>query len=146
MTSSRSRPRAAMHDACRSFAVAAVAAVFVFAGGALLAAEDDDAAEDAKVAHDALVKAIGRGKDLFHSKDLGRKTCASCHENAEKPNLNLVTRPFVYPKYSTKARTVVSMGQKINEMITAKTGGKALDLAGADIAAIEAYVVSLKAK
>jgi cytochrome c len=134
-----------MRRPCRSF-LAAIAAVTVFASGALFAEDDDDAAADAKLRKEALDKAVARGKDLFRAKELGRKTCASCHENADKPNLNLATRQFCYPAYSPKAKAVVSMGQKINEMITTKSGGKALDLAGTDVAAIEAYVVSLKTK
>ena len=133
-----------MRRSCRSFLVLGAAAASIWAGSALSAEEDDDAAQDEKVKKEALDKAVARGKALFASKELGRKTCASCHENPDKPNLNLVTRPFRYPAYSTKAKAVVSMGQKINEMITSKSGGKGIDLGGTDIAALEAYVVSLK--
>jgi cytochrome c len=141
-----------MRNSFRTLAIAAVAAsAAVFgAGTALQAGGEDDAAEDAaaeKVAKDALDKAVERGKELFHSKELGKKACASCHENPEKPNLALTTRSFSYPAYSKKRKSIVSMGQKINEMLTARTGAaKEMDLGSADIVAIEAYVMSLKKK
>jgi len=139
-----------MRNSFKALAVAAVAATLFCAGTNLLAGGDDDAAEDAsaaKVAKDALDKAVEQGNKLFHSKELGKKSCASCHENPEKPNLALTTRSFSYPAYSKKRKSIVSMGQKINEMLTARSGAaKEMDLAGADIVAIEAYVMSLKKK
>jgi cytochrome c len=140
-----------MRNSVKALAVAAAAvAVALFCAGASLHAADDDAAEDAaaaKVAKDALDKAVEQGNKLFHSKELGKKSCASCHENPEKPNLALTTRSFAYPAYSRKKKSIVSMGQKINEMLTARSGAaKEMDLAGADIVAIEAYVMSLRKK
>jgi cytochrome c len=127
----------------------AAALAAVLATGAALGGPDEDSedAEAKKAAQDALDKAVARGKELFHGNTLGKKTCASCHENAEKPNLNLPAMNLDYPRYSRKAKGVISMGQKINEMITSKTGGgKAFDLASADLVALEAYVVSLRKK
>jgi len=139
-----------MRNSCKVLAVVGVAALaaFVVAGTTLQAGGDDDAADDAaaaKVAKDALDKAVEQGNKLFHSKELGKKSCASCHENPEKPNLALKSRPFSYPAYSKKKKSIVSMSQKINEMVTARSGAaKEMDLAGADIVAIEAYIASLK--
>ena len=142
-----------MRKIFKALAVTAVAASAAFFAGTALHAGDEDAdsakaAEDQKLADDALAKAVSRGNELFRSKDLGgKKTCASCHENAENPKLDLKTRVFSYPRYSRKAKAIVSMGQKINEMLAGKSGGaKAMDLAGADIIAIEAYIASLKKK
>src|SRR5262245_56741194 len=97
----------------RTLAVAAAVAAVTFARSRLLAGDDDDADSAAaqKAAQDALDKAVARGKDLFHSGDLGKKACASCHENAEKPQLNLSTRSFAYPAFSKRARAVISLGQ-----------------------------------
>jgi len=131
----------------RTLVVVGVAAfTAVFAGAALHAGDDDDEDAAAKqVMADALTKAVARGNDLFHSKEGVKKSCATCHENPEKPQFNLSTRAFNYPAYSRKAKAVVSMGMKINEMLTTKSGGaKEMDLKGADIVAIEAYVKSLK--
>ena len=135
----------------RTLAVAAVAALFaVFAGAAVHAGDDDDGGDDAEAKQleaAALTKAIARGNELFRSKDGLKKTCASCHENPEKPQFNLATRAYSYPRYSRKAKNVVSLGMKINEMLTNKSGAaKEMDLKGADIIAIEAYVASLKPK
>ena len=131
----------------RTVATAAAAAAFaaVFVGAALHAGDED--AENKKVEDEALAKAVTRGSELFHSKDLGKKSCATCHENPDKPEFNLATRQFGYPKYSRKAKAVVSMGQKINEMLTTKSGAaKEMDAKSPDLVAIEAYVVSLKSK
>ena len=138
-----------MRNSCKVLIVVAAAAVAMATGACLQAAPGDDdegGAEAAKLEKEALDKAVTRGKDLFHGKEIGSKACASCHENAEKPNLDLKTRAFAYPKYSRAAKNVVTMSQKINEMVKSKSRGKELDLAGADVAAIEAYVLSLKAK
>jgi len=135
-----------MNQLGRTMALAAAAAfATVFVGAALHAGDDD--AENAKAEKEALDKAVAKGNELFHSKDLGKKTCAQCHENPDKPELHLDTRSFSYPKYSRKAKVVVSMSQKINEMLTTKSGAaKALPLDGPDVVAIEAYVNSLKKK
>ena len=132
----------------RTSAVAVVAAFVAFFAGAALYADDDDDGDDAeakKLEAEALTKAVARGNELFRSKTGLKKTCASCHENPEKPQFNLATRAYSYPRYSRKAKSVVSLGMKINEMFTNKSGAaKELDLKGADIVAIEAYVMSLK--
>ena len=133
-----------MRKIFRTLAIAAVAAALpVFASSALHA---DDDADNEKVAKEALDKAVARGKDLFHGKDVGPKSCAACHENPDKPNLDLKTRAFCYPAYSKKAKVVVTLQQKINEMVKGNSKGKEMDPAGPDIAALEAYIVSLKAK
>ena len=141
-----------MRNSCKTwFAVAAMAVATVFAGSRLHAGddedEDDDAAATAAIAKEALDKSVVRGNELFRSKALGKKSCASCHEDPEKPNLKLSTRPaaFSYPRYSTKKKVIVTMGQKINEMLSGRSRGKEMDLASADIVALEAYVMSLKA-
>ena len=105
-------------------------------------AEEDPAAL-AKIAKEELTKAIARGKELWESKELGRKTCKQCHEDPDKPEDDLRQRKAVYPAYSRRARRVVTLQQKINEMIKYKARGKELDAAGADVAAIAAYVHSL---
>jgi cytochrome c len=139
-----------MRNSFRNWVVVAVAAgATAFVGAGLYAGEDDkddadDAAEVKKLAQDALDKSVARGKELFHAKNLGKKSCSECHENPDKPQFNLVTRQFGYPAYSVKKRSVVSLGQKINEMLSAKTRGKELELGSADLVALEAYVMSLK--
>jgi cytochrome c len=139
-----------MRKFCKSLVIAGLTAGLTMFTTACLQAGDDDedsgGADDKKVADEALTKAIAKGSELFHSKDLGKKSCASCHENPDKPNINLATRPFAYPAYSKRAKAVVTMPQKINEMMKFSAKGKEFDHAGTDIAAIEAYIVSLRKK
>jgi len=117
-------------------------------GGLLHAADpdDDDAdptGERARVAAAALAKAVERGKALWSSKDLGKKSCASCHEDPEKPNIDLSTRKWSYPAYSRRKRAVLTLQQKVNEMIQYNARGKPLDLDSSDAAALAAYCMSL---
>lgn len=138
-----------MRNSLRNWVVVAVAAAVTgLAGAALCADEDDkdegDAAQNKKVAKEALDKSVARGKELFRSKDLGKKTCAECHENPDKPQFNLVTREWAYPAYSLKKRGVISLGQKINEMLKGKSRGPEMALGSDDLVALEAYVMSLK--
>ena len=113
----------------------------------LASAQDGgDDAEAAKVAQEELTKAIARGKELFESKDLGRKSCKDCHEDPDKPQDDLRERAFSYPSYSRRARRVVTLQQKINEMIKYKARGQELDNDSADIAAIAAFVESIRKK
>ena len=72
------------------------------------------------------------------------ETCKQCHEDADKPEDILADRKWTYPAYSRRARRVVTLQQKINEMIKYKARGKELDTGGADIAALAAYVSSLR--
>jgi cytochrome c len=107
-------------------------------------ADVDADAEAAKVAQEELEKAIARGKELFEGRTLGRKSCQECHEDPDKPEDDLSETEWSYPSYSRRARRVVTLQQKINEMIKFKARGKELDANGADIAAIAAYVTSLR--
>ena len=133
--------------------LASAALVLVCAGTtSLLAGADDDeddeadSAEARKMAMEQLDKAVARGRELWNSKDLGRKTCGSCHDSAEKPALNLATREWSFPAYSRRKRGVVTLHQKIQEMIQFNTRGQPLDDKGPDVAALAAYAMSLKKK
>jgi cytochrome c len=130
----------------------ALAALLALAAGAFTAAclaqdkKDDDApapgqAEAAKAAMD---KALARGKELWNDKSLFKKSCASCHENPDKPQLSMKTRVYSYPAFSRRKKGIVTMHQKIQEMVEYSAVGKPLDDKGTDIAALEAYVRSLK--
>jgi cytochrome c len=137
-----------------SAALAGAAVVAAMGTAVVMAADDDEdddddaaaSAEQQKVAQEALTKAIARGKELWNDPKMGKKTCAKCHDDPEKPKINLTTRPWSYPAYSRRKRNVVTLQQKIQEMIQFNTRGQPLDDKGADIAALEAYVVSLKKK
>ena len=99
--------------------------------------DPEDEAAARKTAEEAMTKAVAHGKDLFHSTTLGKKSCATCHENEEKPGLNFATREFQYPAYSRKKKVVVTMTQKVNDMIVSNARGTALDGDSTDLAALE---------
>lgn len=133
----------------------AVALAAAGAGAALaprpapVAAQDEEAvdpAEAERVAKEELAKAVARGKELFQSRELGKKSCQGCHEDPDKPQDDLREHAWSYPAYSRRARRVVTLQQKINEMIKYKARGQELDANGADIAALAAYVESIRKK
>jgi cytochrome c len=133
-------------------AFALVLTTLAFAQGAsLLFAQDDEAeleAERARVAKEALDKAVARGAELWKDKKLLglRKSCASCHEDPEKPQLNMMTREFQYPAYSRRKRKVVTLQQKLNEMLKYQSKGKELAADSADLGALGAYLNSIRTK
>ncbi len=125
--------------------IAGLAGLAAFAVRPPANAQDDEAAR-AKAEAEALTKAVERGKELFHSKELGRKSCATCHEDPDKPQDDLRTAKFAYPKYSRRKKAVVTLQQKINEMIKYKARGKELEGDSTDLAAIAAYVESIRTR
>ena len=146
-----------MRPFSKTLALVTASALLAGAGTAAVFAQDEDEEEDAgptpeqiQLAKDALAKAVARGKELWGTKDLPsgtvRKSCAQCHDDAEKPKLDLAKREYSYPAYSRRKKGVVTLQQKINEMIKFNGRGKLLDAEGSDIAALEAYVVSLRKK
>ena len=137
----------------RSVVAAAAAALVVAAAGtrSLLAGDDDPetaaaSAEAKKVAQEALDRAVARGKAMWSSKERFGKPCSVCHEAADKPHLNLATIGNSYPHYSKRRKAVVTLQQKIQDMIQFNSRATTLDDKGTDIADLEAYVMSVKRK
>ena len=145
-----------MRPFSKTLALVTAAALLAGAGTAAVFADDDDeddagpTPEQVQLAKDALAKAVTRGKELWGMKELPsgtvRKSCAQCHEDPEKPKLDLTKREYSYPAYSRRKKGVVTLQQKINEMIKFNGRGKLLDAERTDIAALEAYVTSLRKK
>lgn len=112
--------------------------------------DDDDDADDAatkKLAEEAMAKAVARGKEIWNNKDgTMKKSCASCHDDANKPNLDLKTRVYSYPAYHKRKKAIITMHQKLQDMVVQQCRGPALDDKGSDIGALEAYVASLRKK
>lgn len=147
---SRLRTRLSRFSRPAALAVVGTVLAATLAGAAALHAQDDTEeleAEKARVAKEALDKAIARGKELWSDKSqLGvKKTCTQCHDNPDKPFLDLATRDWSYPAYSRRKRAVVTLQQKINEMLKYQARGKVLDADSTDLAALAAYCMSLKA-
>ena len=120
---------------------ASLVLAFLLASAALLAAArtvQGDAAADR-----ALQAAVARGQALWRKPwRPGAKPCMACHEAG--PNAMTAARVKSYPKYDKALGAVVSVQQKLNQMITSKAGGQALALGSDDLNAIEAYLSSLR--
>ena len=112
---------------------------------ALLARADGEAEapDDPMVARKALMAAIARGKALWTgSWGEGTKTCAECH--TEGPNRMRAGRIRSYPKYDYALGKVITFQQKLAQMVTEQSKGKALPLGHDDLTAIEAYLHTLR--
>lgn len=94
-------------------------------------------------ARSALAEAVKRGGELYKKPwKAGAKTCAACHTRG--PNKMTAKRAQAYPKYDKVLKKVVTLQQKLNQMIESKSKGKALELGSDDLNALEAYLKSLK--
>jgi len=101
-----------------------------------------DARGDAE-ADKALAEAVKRGKALFEkSWSSGSKGCFACHTRG--PNKMTATRAESYPKFDKGLGKVVTVQQKINDMIKTKSMGEQLTLGSDDMNALEAYLETLK--
>ncbi len=95
------------------------------------------------VADKALAESVAKGKALWRKVwKKGAKGCFACHTRG--PNKMAARRLRSYPKYDKVMKRVVSVRQKINNMIKTKSGGELLDLDSDDLTAIEAYIATLK--
>jgi cytochrome c len=99
-----------------------------------------------KEAADALAKAIALGKATFADEAFGTngKSCRTCHEDPEKPNLNLASRIGDFPKWDRREKKVVTIGQKMNQMIEMNLKGKPEGLGSEKLVALEAYLMSIR--
>jgi cytochrome c len=130
-----------------------ILALLAAIGGAMILAvaapgratdEEDSAAKAAE----ALKKAVDEGNRLFRDPALGTsgKFCATCHEDAQKPKLALSSRVGDYPKWDRRADAVITLGQKVRQMIEKNVKGSPPDLGSAPLVALEAYLMSLRAR
>jgi cytochrome c len=110
----------------------------VVANAAIVAQEADPAAE-------AKAEAIAKGKALFHDPGFGTKdrACAKCHEDSKRPKLHLKERVQDYPKWDRREKRVITLGQKIDQMIQRMLKGESLPLGSEKLVAIEAYLMSI---
>jgi cytochrome c len=93
----------------------------------------------------ALKKAVETGNALFRNDAFGtaRRSCAKCHENPRKPAMNLKKRVGNYPKWDKRENKVITLGQKLNQMLTKMLKGKPEPLGSDRLVAVEAYLMSL---
>ena len=118
------------------------------AGTVATAQEEEEEGEKARQAAAALKKAVDQGNELFRDPSLGTKerACAKCHEDPEKEHLGLAARANTYPKWDRRERKVISLPQKMNQMIDRMLGGKPLALGSDKLVALEAYLMSISRK
>ena len=98
---------------------------------------------DAADAREELKKAVEHGAKLYKKRWAeGAKTCVACH--AAGRNKLTGKRAGGYPKYDKSMKKVVTLQQKLNQMISSKSKGKELELGSDDLNALEAFVKTLK--
>lgn len=89
----------------------------------------------------ALIKSVDLGFDLWHGSKPSMTTnglaCGNCHPDAAAAN------PQTFPKFLPVFNRVVTFREMINWCIQNPQAGKALDVAGADMTAMEAYAFYL---
>jgi len=89
----------------------------------------------------ALLAAVDHGRDLWHgslpSMSTNGLACGNCHPDAAASN------PHTFPKYQADLGKVITLREMINWCITVPQGGKALDVSGEDMVAMEAYAFYL---
>lgn len=101
--------------------------------------------EEGDAAAKALKESIARGKAYFRDPALGtnEKFCAECHENPDKPRLNLADRVNDYPKWDRREGSVITLGQKIDQMIDRMLKGEKKELGSPMLVDLEAYLMSI---
>jgi mono/diheme cytochrome c family protein len=101
--------------------------------------------ENEAKAAEALKAAVAEGNRLFRDPTLGTsgKSCAICHEDPERPKLALAARAGGYPKWDRRADAVITLGQKIRQMIETNLKGTSPALGTASLVAIEAFLMSI---
>ena len=104
--------------------------------------------ERKKQAREAQENSVKLGKALFGDAEFGTngKSCTKCHENPDKPNLNLPERVGDFPKWERREKKVITIGQKINQMIVRNLKGEAMELGSEKLVALEAYLMSISKK
>lgn len=80
--------------------------------------------------------AVALGEKLWYDRNLGSNgmSCNHCHPDAA------VTHPESFPKFKPQMGAVVSAQQFINWCVVIPLQGKAFDLGGKELTALEAYM------
>lgn len=120
----------------RRLAWPAATLALLAATGSALAREPYTEAE-LKAMDAKLMASVQRGFDIWHG---GRAdtannglACANCHPDAA------ATNPQTFPKFLPVFNRVVTYREMVNWCIQNPQGGKALDVSGEDMTAMEAY-------
>jgi thiosulfate dehydrogenase len=98
---------------------------------------------DAQIAEQQqeLLVVVNKGRDLWHgslpSMSTNGLACGNCHPDAAASN------PQTFPKWVPQLNAVAPMREMINWCIVHPQNGAALDVAGPDMVAMEAYAAYL---
>jgi len=88
-----------------------------------------------------LLDVVNHGRDLWHGSNPEMSTnglaCGNCHPDAAASN------PQTFPKWVSEIGDVAPMREMINWCIVHPQNGKALDVSGKDMVALEAYAFYL---
>ena len=116
------------------------AAILAVVAGPVQAREPFTAAELA-AQKEVLLKSVDKGFDLWHGSEPTMTTnglaCGNCHPDAAAAN------PQTFPKFLPVFNRVVTFREMINWCIQNPQAGKALDVSGANMTAMEAYAFYL---
>lgn len=120
-----------------------VTAMVIFGGSAALLvvsvalARNPFTAEELRAMEAKLTQSSKRGYDLWYGAraDMANNglSCANCHPDAS------ATNPQTFPKFMPQFDRVVAYRDMVNWCIENPQGGKALDVNGEDMIALEAY-------
>jgi thiosulfate dehydrogenase len=98
--------------------------------------KEELAAQEAK-----LLAVVDKGRDLWHGSRADMTTnglgCGNCHPDAAAAN------PQTFPKFISSFNKVVPFREMVNWCIQNPQAGKALDVSGDDMTAMEAYAFYL---
>jgi len=101
------------------------------------AAREPFSADELAAQEQALLKQVNHGRDLWHgtlpSMTTNGLACGNCHPDAAASN------PQTFPKFQANLGKVSPLRDMINWCIVVPQGGKALDVNGDDMIAMEAY-------
>lgn len=83
-----------------------------------------------------IAKAVARGEALWKGRQLGLtgQSCTTCHTQGAD------VHPETFPKFKPKMGRVVTVQEGINWCIVATMRGDRLEVGGADLTALEAYL------
>jgi thiosulfate dehydrogenase len=116
---------------------APLAVLAVLAATTSVSAREPFTKEELKEQQDKLLASVKRGYDMWYGAraDMANNglACANCHPDAA------ATNPQTFPKFLPMFDRVVAYREMVNWCIENPQGGKAMDVASADMVALEAY-------
>jgi thiosulfate dehydrogenase len=116
---------------------APLAILAVAAAATSVSAREPFTKEELKDQQDKLLASVKRGYDMWYGAraDMANNglACANCHPDAA------ATNPQTFPKFLPMFDRVVAYREMVNWCIENPQGGKAMDVASADMVALEAY-------